>query len=295
MKIGLYNLEENLINIALMKISTYHKNKGDKVDWYNSLFKQFYDKIYASSIFTYTDKSEIWPDIICGGSGFDLSTNLPNEIDNCQLDYSLYPEFKQAIGFLTRGCIRKCPECIVPEKEGSLKPYRDIEDIIDNRKEVILLDNNILGSEYGIKQIEKIGKLNIKVDFNQGLDARLIDDSIAKLLSNIKWLSPVRLACDNINMIEPVRKAVELLRWHNVKPFRYSVYVLIKDIPSALERIKFLKGLYTDPFVQPYIDRKGTNPDKILKDFARWVNCKNIFRMIPWEVYKNNRNKSNID
>ena len=290
MKIGLYNLEENLINIALMKISTYHKSKNDNVEWYSSLHKQYYDKIYASSIFTYSDKNEIWPDMVTGGSGFDLSIKLPIEIDNCELDYSLYPDFKQTIGFLTRGCIRKCPECIVPIKEGFLKPYRDIEEIIiPDRKEVILLDNNILGSEYGIRQIEKIGNMKLKVDFNQGLDSRLIDNSIAKLLSKVKWLNPIRLACDNINMIEPVRKAVELLRWHNVTPIRYSCYVLIKDVETAIERIKFLKGMNIDPFVQPYIDQYGTEPDKVLNDIARWTNHKAIFKTIPLEIYIKNR------
>ena len=95
-------------------------------------------------------------------------------------------------------------------------------------------------------------------------------------------------------MIKPVRKAVELLRWHNVTPIRYSCYVLIKDEETALERIKFLKGMNVDPFVQAYIDQSGTEPLKILKDLSRWANHKAIYKSIPWDLYKKNRNKSNI-
>jgi hypothetical protein len=143
-----------------------------------------------------------------------------------------------------------------------------------------------LAHEHGIHEIEKISKMGIKVDFCQGLDARLIDDSIAKLLSKVSWDPTIRLACDSHAMIEPVRKAVELLRWHNARPTRYMVYVLIKDTQEALERIRFLKGMDLDPHAQPYRDLDGTEPTQEQKDLARWCDMKAVYKKCTWEEYK---------
>ena len=285
MQIGLYNLDSKIPNYALMKISTWHKTQGDTVAWYSPVEHPCFDRVYASSIFTWTNKSYLRDGIITGGTGFNLKATLPQAIDDCEPDYSLYPDFKQAIGFLTRGCIRNCPDCFVPEKEGHIRPYRSIEQIAIDRKEVILLDNNVLACEHGLKQIEKITELPIKVDFNQGLDARLVTPEIAKLLSGVKWLKPVRLACDSLGMIEPIRKAVELLRKYKCTPSQYFVYLLVKDIESAHKRAVFCKEINVDPFAQPFRNIKGDEPLKIQKDFARWVNHKAVFKSMDWKDY----------
>lgn len=287
MKIGLYAPDSKIPNFALMKVSAFHKNLGDPVSWYSDMWSDNFDMVYCSKIFTFTPMPNMLNNnCFCGGTGFDIKDKLPKAIEYVEPDYKLYPELKTAIGFLTRGCIRRCKECFVPEKEGDIKPYRDIEQVLQGRSTVVLMDNNVLASEHGIKQIEKIIKLKVKVDFNQGLDCRLIDNTMAKLLSRVKWLAPLRMACDNMSMIGPVRKATELLRWHNCQPVKYSVYVLIKEIETAIERLRFLKGMHLDPFVQPYINKAGDEPAKKLKKLARWVNKKQIFRSTPWETYK---------
>jgi len=143
----------------------------------------------------------------------------------------------------------------------------------------------VLAHPHGIEQIEKIAKLGLKVDFNQGLDARLIDDGIAKRLSNVKWIRHIRLACDTAAMIEPIRKAVELLRWHNANPAQLFCYVLVNDIDDALERVRFLKSMYVLPFAQPYRDPEGNEPTKKQRRFARWVNHKAIYKTTTWEDY----------
>lgn len=285
MKIALYAPDSKMPNYALMKISTYHKDKGDSVDWYSDMWASTFDKTYCSKIFTYSSMPSILNDYVIGGSGYDLKATLPQEIEGLEPDYTIYPDMKYALGFLTRGCIRKCDYCIVPEKEGNIKPYREIEQVLQGRKSAVLFDNNVLACEYGINQIEKIGKMNIKVDFNQGLDCRLIDDSIAKLLSKIKWLKPLRMSCDSLSMINPLIKATKLLRWYNCKPFIYSVYVLIDDLETAIEIVKVVKGLMLDPFGQPYRDKNDIEPTKKNKDFARWINHKAIFKSILWEDY----------
>jgi len=285
MKIALHDHENNNYpNLALMKLSAWHKAQGDTVEWFNSLLSG-YDKVYSSKIFTWTKTDPYLPDdAICGGTGFDVATILPDEVEMMLPDYSLY-NCDKSYGFLTRGWIRSCPWCFVPRKEGAIRAHQDIEDFA-RHKEVVLMDNNVLAHEHGIQQIEKIAKLGLKVDFNQGLDARLIDDSMAKLLGKVKWSPSVRLACDSVSMIEPIRKAVEALRWNNVTPSRYFCYVLVKDIDDAIERIKFLKSMYIDPFCQPYRDQDGTEPTKVQCDFARWVNHKAVFKTTTWADYK---------
>ncbi|HDK26324.1 MAG TPA: radical SAM protein [Candidatus Atribacteria bacterium] len=286
MKIGLIDIDGKIPNLALMKISTYYKNKGNEVVLTNPLMASIFDKIYASTVFSWSKIPALPKNAEIGGSGYDLQKKLPEEIDKLCPDYSLYPNVTYSIGFLTRGCIRNCPWCIVPKKEGKIKPYMDIEEFARHDK-IMLLDNNVLACDWGIKQIEKIARLNLKIDFCQGLDARLITDKIAKLLSKVKWWKPVRLACDMASMKPIVQKAVELLRWHNVSPRTYVVYALItNDIEDSIDRIRFLKGLGVDVYAQPYRDQEGTIPSQIQKDLARWVNHKAIFYSVDWGDYK---------
>ena len=279
-------------NLALMKLSAWFKAKGDSVDWYRGYDADKYDKVYSSKVFTFSkDDSELdlCKDPVKGGSGYKLLTNLPDKIEHIMPDYSLYG-IDYSMGFLTRGCIRTCPWCIVPEKEGKIRKHADVEEFAQH-KNVVFLDNNVLAHDHGIAQLEKIAKLGLVVDFNQGLDARLIDDGIAKILGKIQWLSAVRLACDDKGQIESIRKAVENLRWHNVTPRRYFCYVLVKDINDSLERVRFLKGLNLDPFAQPYIAPDGTPPTKEQKKFARWVNMKSIYKSTTWEEYNSQGDK----
>jgi hypothetical protein len=115
----------------------------------------------------------------------------------------------------------------------------------------------------------------------------LIDDSIAKLLSKVKWYKPLRMACDTQSQIPHIEKAIKLLRKYNCTPSNYFVYVLVKDIDDALVRVEFLRSIKADPFAQPYRDfENNINPTKEQKNFARWVNHKAIFKSISWEQYK---------
>lgn len=286
MKIGLHDSDNTSFpNYALMKISSYHKRVGDSVEWWNPLFST--DIVYSSKIFTFTPKDSYLPkDAILGGTGYDVKSQLPINIENQIPDYSIYPNIDYSVGFLTRGCPNKCKWCVVPDKEGDIKEYSDIEEIAIKRN-VVLMDNNVLASEFGIRQLEKIGKMNIKIDFNQGLDARRIDRSVAKLLSKCKWLKPVRLACDTSSQKESIKMAVKIMREENVTPKAYFCYVLIKDIEDALDRVMFLKELGVDPFAQPYRDfENNIEPTKNQKKFARWVNHKAIFKTVKWKDYK---------
>ncbi len=285
MRIALHDHENNgYPNLALMKLSAWHKAQGDSVEWFSQLFGE-YDKVYSSKVFTWTETNPYLPrDAVIGGTGYDIAVTLSDEVESMMPDYGLYSDCDKSYGFLTRGCIRKCPWCFVPKKEGMIRAHQDIDDFLQH-KEVVLMDNNVLAHKHGIEQIEKMAKMGINVDFNQGLDARLIDNATAKLLGKLKWKPSIRLACDSVEMIEPVRKAVELLRWHNATPSQYFCYVLVNGIEDALERVRFLKGIYVYPFCQPYRDKKGTEPTQEQKTFARFCNHRAVFRSTTWEDY----------
>jgi hypothetical protein len=293
-------IKGNFPNLALMKLSAYHKSKGDEVKLYDPLFDKP-DMAYASKVFTFTPDLLYCPDCEVQKAGSGYSNNieissafgvntflpymkLPEEMESICPDYGLYGT-DYSIGFLTRGCIRRCWWCSVWRREGKIRPAADIEQFLKHGH-ALLLDNNVLAHEWGIRQIEKIARLGVKVDFNQGLDARLIDNSVAKLLAKVNWWQPVRLACDSSEMMPIVQKAVETLRWHNVTPRRYSCYVLItKDIENAVERIRFLRGLDVDPFGQAFIS-DTEKPNKQQKKLARFTNNKKVLKSTTWEEYQ---------
>ena len=290
MRIGLVDVDSfHFPNIALMKISAYHKSRGDIVEWAN-LFQK-YDIVYMSKVFSWSHDDEYCysaDKIEKGGTGYDVHKELPIEIDSLCPDYSLY-NCEHAYGFLTRGCPNRCKWCIVPVKEGDIRPYMDIEEFIADKKSAILMDNNVLAHEWGIKQLEKIAKLKIKVDFNQGIDCRRIDASIAKLLAKIRWLEAVRLACDTKAQMKHVEKAVKYMRQAGVKPERYNCYVLVtEDLEDAYERVMFLKRLNIDPYAQAYRDftLKVENITIEQRRFCRWVNHKPTFMTIDWKDYQ---------
>lgn len=286
MKIGLHDDNTGFPNLALMKISAWHKQQGDIVERFTALNR--YDKVYSSKVFTFTPEDPYLPEgVEKGGTGYGLYADLPENIEHICPDYSLYGE-SYSMGFLTRGCIRKCPWCFVPRKEGDIRAHADVTEFL-RHKDVVLLDNNVLAHPHGLAQIEKIIDIGVRVDFNQGLDARLIDNSVARLFGKLKWMSALRLACDSQAMIEPIRRAVELLRWNNVTPSQYFCYCLVADVEEALERVRFLKGIYVYPFCQPFMDEKGTTPTKQQRDFCRWVNHRAVFRSVTWEDYKSGK------
>jgi hypothetical protein len=286
--VGLIDVDgRHFPNLALMKLSAFHKQQGDRVSF---AVMGNYDIIYKSKVFTFSkDTEDNWifaKEIKKGGTGYKMADTLDEEIEHILPDYDLYA-CEHAYGFLTRGCIRACKWCVVPTKEGMLRANADIDEFIGSKTTAILMDNNVLASPHGLQQIEKIIDKRISVDFNQGLDARIIvnNPEIASLLGRVKWLKPLRMACDTDGQIESIAKATELLRKAGAVPRAYFVYVLVQDIESALRRVIFLRSLKLDPFAQPYIDFEGGGADKRLKQFARWVNCRQL-RNVSWTDYK---------
>ena len=295
MNIGLIAVDSKYPNLALMKLSTYHKQQGDNVTWY-SIFEH-YDIVYMSKIFTFTPDYQYTiqnaDHIEKGGTGYDIIKKLPDYIDRLQPDYDLYDiDKKLAYGFLTRGCPNKCKWCIVPKKEGNVTPYMDIEEIAQDRKNVILMDNNILASDYGLNQIEKIIKLGLRVDFNQAIDARLVTDDIAKMLAKVKWIRFIRFGCDTPGQIGEVEKAAALIDNYGYKGY-YFLYCILMDFKESFERVNYWrqKDRFV-PFAQPYRDWGGSNQiiPQWQKDLARWSNRKWIYRACEFSDFEPRKN-----
>ncbi len=294
--IGLLDVDGKLPNLALMKIANHHKIQGDYVEWYTPF--NTYDVLYMAKVFSFTPDYGFCInnaiEIIKGGTGYDVTLTLPKEIDRLQPDYSIYDrqwDSKTALGFLTRGCPNKCKWCIVPQKEGNVMPYMDIEQICTNgRNKAVLMDNNILASEYGISQLEKIAKLCIKVDFNQGLDARLVTPKIAKVLAQIKWIDRIRFGCDTPQQIKECERAMGLIDYWGYTG-EYFLYCILMDFDESFSRINYWKQKSTKrylPYAQPYRDYQ--NPRQIIpqwqKDLSHWVNRKQLFKSCEFSEFE---------
>lgn len=295
MKIGLIDVDgHHFPNLALGKISRFHKMQGDDVEWYDPF--EHYDKVYMAKVFTFTQEYEYSinaDEVEKGGTGYDIHKTLPDFIDRLQPDYSIYNNVdnKTAYGFLTRGCPNKCFWCIVPKKEGKQHPYMDVEEIaIEGRKNLILMDNNVLASDYGLQQIEKIIEKGYRVDFNQGLDARLVSDDVARLLSKVKFIQHIRFGCDTPKQIAECERAMQLIDKYRGKPFHYFLYMIIgSDIKECCERLSYSRNnKYVRIHGQPY--RDFNNPHQVIpqwqKDMARWSMRKELYATCDFKDYE---------
>ena len=290
MKVGLVAVDghNNFPNLALMRLSAWHKSCGDQVEWWNGF--EHYDRVYQSKVFTFTpdfDSVINADEIITGGTGYKDYGTLPPEVEAMPPDYSIYPQFKRGIGFLTRGCIRQCPWCLVPHKEGKIRPAADWEEIRrPDSREIVFLDNNVLASDFGLEQIDRMGWKPTWVDFNQGLDARLIISETAKLLARLHWIRFIRMSCDTNDMLPVVERAAAYLREAGAAPSCFWAYVLVRDVEDAHQRVMTLREMGIEPFAQPYWDYDGGEPNLEQKAFAQWVNHRAILHSCTWEDYQ---------
>lgn len=265
-----------------MKISAYHKSIGNSVGWcYSPIEAMSFDKVYGSQIFTDSERWDV-PHIEMGGSGFDKYKKLPEEIDCVQPDYSIYPEFKDSIGFTTRGCIRHCSFCFVPEMEGKIRDYCSIKKIWRGEGNIVCFDNNILAMPNKFEESLRFCKDNkIKIDFNQGLDCRLVTKEIADLIKRYRAvIRPyLRFAFDNLSYKNSVEKTCELL---GIKKMFWYVYC-DEDYESALERLLILKRYDQTPYLMRNKSLKG---DKKFIWLAKWVNSMSAFKKMDlWDIF----------
>jgi hypothetical protein len=295
MKIGLIAVDSRHPNLALMKIAAWHRSRGDEVEWADPMFGR-YDRVYASKIFSFSpDFVEYYDcETVKGGTGYDILSKLPKEIDDMTPDYTIHPDVdaKTAYGFLTRGCPNKCKWCVVPQKEGPVAPYRDVDDVAENgrRPNLVLMDNNILASDYGLMQIEKIVERRYRVDFNQALDARLVTDDVARLLAKARWLDFIRFGCDTPMQVDHCNRAMRLIDSHRERPASYLLYTMLTDnLQEAYDRTRHFRDNPRVRLVaQPY--RNFDDPTQAIpqwqKDMARWTMRRELYASTDFKDYQ---------
>lgn len=288
MNIGLIDVDgHNFPNLALMKISAWHKAKGDTVEWCLPLSQ--YDIVYQSKVFdeTYSKDINFIPQadkIIKGGTGYGLDNKLPDEIEHIYPDYSLYPELTKdtAYGFLTRGCPRGCPFCIVANKEGR-RSYKvaDLKEFWQGQKFIKLLDPNILACREHIELLEQLVESNAYVDFTQGLDIRLTNERNIGLINRIK-LKEIHFAWDNAkDDLKPYFEQYKALAKHKPHGHYGTVYCLTNfgsTMEENLYRIYTLRDMGFNPYVMIY---DKPNAPKEIRYLQRWCNNKIIFNSCP--------------
>jgi len=294
-------------NLALMKISALHKCGGDNVEWHR--LGEHYDRAYVSKIFTESPDyaAPIHADeILRGGTGYDLKKTLPPEVDTVCPDYSLYPQYSEAYGFLTRGCPRNCPFCIVSQKEGcTSRQVADLSDFHCEQRVIKLLDPNLLACPDRERLLLQLSTCGASVDFTQGLDIRLCKD-VMPLLRDMK-IKMLHFAWDNPKE-DLTRQFSVFAGYDTERNFRNRrVYVLVNYWSSHAEdlwRIKTLLGLGFDPYVMLYdkhkfVDARGRwlpgvetryTPEvlrrfKLCQHLQRWCNHKAIFRTVTFAEY----------
>ncbi len=264
-----------IANIPLMKIAKYYKN----VKWYMPLMHDQFNKIYYSKIFNYTNKIDREDEMIIGGTGYDLKTVLPNDIEKCQPDYSIYPDCDYSFQYFSRGCIRQCKFCVVPEKEGYIYPVKPMN-LNPQGKYIRILDNNFFANPEWKSAIKYLRDISQPVLFDSGLDVRIFTDEQGKVLQQIKIYKMLHIAWDNPKQ-DLTNKIKLMLKY--IKAYKIMCYVLIGFDSTHEEnyyRVMKLKEIGIKSFVIPY-----NKKDKYQRRFARWVNHKAIFYTVKWEDY----------
>ena len=286
MRIGLVDVDgHNFPNLCLMKLSAYHKEKGDEVEFAIPLLP--YDRIYMARVFndiyTHDDLTAYQCDeIIKGGTGYGLKKTLPNEIEQMFPDYSLYGITDTAYGFLTRGCPRHCPFCIVGDKEGLVsRKVANLSQFWNGQKNIKLLDPNILASADHIDLLEQLADSKALVDFTQGLDARMLTDENIDVLKRIR-IKRIHFAWDNPKD-KTVPKALEMFsEKYGLNPKAHNVVVyLLTNYWSThqqdLERVQWLREHFFVPYVMIYNKPSAPRETRLLQ---RWVNNKIVFNKV---------------
>ena len=308
MRIGLIDVDgHNFPNIPLMKLSAWHKAQGDEVEWYSPMFSGHMDKVYMSKVFSFTPDYEYFVDadeVIKGGSGYCISLvdgkevfdrskdiQLPPEVEHIYPDYSLYGITDTAYGFLTRGCPRGCDFCIVESKEGR-RSYKvaDLKEFWNGQKNIVLCDPNILACREWKDLLQQLIDSKAWVDFNQGLDIRLMTEEKALMLKQIKTKN-LHFAWDRYEDTQMIIPKFEMFkRVTNIDYRKLGVYVLCNfntTLEQDLARIYTLRDLGFSPYVMLY-NKDSIPRGHIMRKLQRYVNNRFIFaKCARFEDYLN--------
>lgn len=282
--VGLIDIDSKMANLALMKLSSYHKTMGKKVELTAPLFAKNYDHIYGSKIFSYSRLPTLPPSAVIGGSGMDLGLKLSPCIESIMPDYTLYRDLDYSLGFTSRGCSRRCKFCVVPIKEGKLIRVASIYEFWNpTHKKLILLDNNILGLKSNFEQVAEDLLFNkIRVDFTQGLDIRLLNDDNTRILRQLSFFQDVKFSFDRLSYETGFRRGAELLLKYQFSKTHVTIYVLAgydEDWESTLQRVEIILSYGFAPYIMIYRSPEGERiDDERFHRLMLWSNKKQRLR-----------------
>lgn len=296
MRVALLDIDyKKFPNLALMKLSAWHKRQGDAVEFYTA-WGERYDLCYISKVFSFSPDYDLAINadkVIRGGSGYaidlvdgkevyrkDRDTDLPDEIEHIYPDYSLYPELTKdtTYGFLTRGCPRGCPFCIVGKKEGlRSRKVADLDEFWRGQKNIVLCDPNILACPDWEVLLQQLIESKAMVDFNQGLDIRLMTEEKAAMLERVK-IKEIHFAWDRYEdkeiVLPKLKMFAELTRYSPHKAIVYTIVNYDTTLDQDLERIYTLRDMGYWAYVMIY---NKNQCDPVYKRLQRWCNNRFVF------------------
>lgn len=317
MNVRLTHIDGKLPNLALMKLSHFHRSLGDSITFSKSLsremFEPAYDRVYGSTIFAFSAHRlaafrEQFPEAVTGGTGTDSLQTVEQFVGREQYehyDYSIYPDFQGSIGFTARGCRLRCGFCVVPTKEGKPRPVNSVYDIWRGEpfpRHLHLLDNDFFGQpkEQWLERVREILEGKFKVCFNQGINIRLITEEAAEWIAKLPYYDDqfkarrLYTAWDNLKDEKIFFRGVENLRAAGVPPTHLMVYMLVGyEKEETLERIMYRFKRMTEIGIRPYpMVYNNQNPQ--LKRFQRWV-IRKYYQFVPFEEYDVNAKGHGFD
>lgn len=298
----LIDADSTIPNLPLMKLATWHKKQGDfvylvrlELPYYPSRKRAYFsapvgfDKYYCSVIFEGNKRYIKGEDIIFGGTGHDLITVLPEEVEQELPDYSIYPGNDTSYGFLSRGCIRRCAFCKVPEKEGGIKEGDSLDYIIQHKR-VKFLDNNFLAFNKHKSLLGELSQRRIRCCFNQGLDIRLLDEENSRLLRSLNYIGEYTFAFDDIKIKPLIEAKIPLLQDFQAWSIRFFMYTHHSMAVEALiERILWAKKRKFLPYVMRDRSIWGTELQGFYSDVAAWCNQPGFFKTHTFEEFTSKR------
>lgn len=326
-RIGLIDFDGKIVNLALMKLSSYYKGQGAEVVL-NPTSSHGLDKVFCSVLFEKNrgkaeELQQVFPNIEFGGTGWDLTTVLPSEIEALRPDYDLYKTediysriggimtkekkwekantiINAGIGFSSRGCVRTgCGFCVVPKKEGRLQHVANIGDLLNPRSNVlILLDNNLTADKNCIEKLHEIRDRGIVVDITQGVDIRTMTPEIAQALSEVKHLRSIHYAWDLMPSESSILKGIDTLSRY-IRKGKHLCFTLVgynTSFEEDMHRVRTLTSLGVDPYCMIF-SKKPVKRGKTAKammsfedlrrhHFSRWVNGR-LYKVTDFDRYTN--------
>lgn len=309
MNVLVLQLDGKVPNIACMRIAAHHRERGDHVVVRHvgnarAVARRFddpeWDRTYGSLIFERTrllgeHVCAIYPGAVLGGTGWDVKSKLEDiGITTTRQDYSDYPQWRQSIGFTQRGCRLRCAFCVVPEKEGPVRPEQTIAELWRGEpwpRELILLDNDFFGQPEWRDRIAEIRAGGFRVSFNQGINARMLTDETAAAIASVNYRDDgmkdkrIYTAWDNRKDEARLFAGLEALVRHGVKPDHIMVYIIIgywsgpQLTADDFHRRDQLRAFGARPYPMPFV----RTPE--LVGFQRWV-IGAYDKRVPWAAWR---------